>query len=181
MDEPTFYRAGLSGVIRQLRPSELPRFRDHLLRLDKQSRRDRFNGALDDDFIIAYASRCFAEGTTVMGYVEGDRVLGAAELHERAGEDQPTGEIAFSVEREWQHRGIGSALFAQLIGNARGQGYTRLRVTTHPQNAATRALARKFGAHLHFEDGDTVGLIALPPVPPLSARFGDIAAQGEAG
>jgi GNAT superfamily N-acetyltransferase len=180
MDEPTLPSAGLPGVIRQLRPSELSLFRDHLLRLDKESRHDRFNGALDEDFIVAYASRCFAEGATVIGYVEGDRVLGAAELHEKAGEDQPTGEIAFSVEREWQRRGIGSALFQRLIGNARGQGYTRLRVTTHPQNAATRALARKFGAHLHFEDGDTVGLISLPPIPPLGARLGNMAARDEA-
>jgi GNAT superfamily N-acetyltransferase len=181
MDESIFSPTGPSGVIRQLRPSELPRFRDHLLRLDTQSRRDRFNGALDDDFIVAYAGRCFAEGTTVIGYVEGDRVLGAAELHEKPDEDEPTGEIAFSVERGWQRRGIGSALFERLIGNARGQGYAKLRVTTHPQNAVTRALARKFGAHLHFEDGDTVGLISLLPIARLGARFSNIAARGEAG
>ena len=30
------------GIIRQLRPSELPQFREHLLRLDPASRRDRF-------------------------------------------------------------------------------------------------------------------------------------------
>ena len=103
----------------------------------------------------------------MIGYLEDERVLGAAELHERADEPEPTGEIAFSVEREWQHRGIGSALFERLIGNARGLGYARLRVTTHPQNAAMRALARKFDAHLHFVDGDTVGSISLPPLPPL--------------
>jgi hypothetical protein len=30
--------------------------------------------------------RSFAAGTTVIGYVEGDKVLGAAEIHERAEE-----------------------------------------------------------------------------------------------
>ena len=170
MDQPDLFDS--FGVIRQLRPSELPRFREHLLRLDPHSRRDRFNGAIDDDFVIAYAERCFGDGTTVIGYVEGDQLLGAAELHERPDLDEPTGEIAFSVERERQSRGIGSALFERLLGNARGLGYAKLRVTTHPQNAVTRALARKFGAHLHFEDGDTVGEISLPPLAPFAGFMG---------
>jgi hypothetical protein len=179
MVEPLSSPDGPEGVIRQLRPSELPRFREHLLRLDPHSRRDRFNGAINDDFIVGYANRCFTDGTTVIGYVESGRVLGAAELHERADLPEPTGEIAFSVEREWQHRGIGSALFEHLLGTARGLGYERLRITTHPQNAATRALARRFGAHLHFEDGDTVGLITLPPVLRPSAPSDNFAGWGK--
>jgi RimJ/RimL family protein N-acetyltransferase len=155
------------GVIRQLRPSDLPRFRDHLLRLDGESRRDRFNGPSNDHFIEAYAERSFHNGAIVVGYVVGDQVLGAAELHERPEDFEPTGEIAFSVERELQHRGIGGLLFERLIGHARALGYTRLRVTTHPQNHAMKRLARKFDARLTFEDGETLGLIELDPLPEL--------------
>jgi RimJ/RimL family protein N-acetyltransferase len=149
------------GVVRQLRPSDLPRFRDHLLRLDKESRHDRFNGVTNDAYVSAYAERCFHDGTTVIGYVEDGKVLGAAELHERPDLPEPTGEIAFSVEREIQHRGIGSALFERLIMNARGLGYEKLRVTTHSDNLAMKALARKFDAHLSFENLETVGIIDL--------------------
>lgn len=151
------------GVIRQLRPSELPLFREHLLRLDRQSRRDRFNGLTDDNFVIAYADRCFTEGTTVIGYVADGAVLGAAELHEWPDGDEPTGEIAFSVEAAIQNRGIGSRLFDRLITNAHGLGYVTLRVTTHPQNEAMKALARKFDAQITFNDGETVGAIDLEP------------------
>ena len=42
-------------------------------------------------------------------------------------------------------------------------GYTRLRVTTHPQNQAMKALARRYRAALNFEDGETVGTIDLEP------------------
>lgn len=153
----------LKGTIRQLRPSDLPRFRDHLLRLDTASRRDRFNGAAGDAFVAAYADRSFAEGTTVIGYVEGDEVLGAAELHEKAEEAEPTAEIAFSVERHLQHRGIGGRLFARLVQQARGLGYTRLFVTTHADNRAMKALARRFNAALTFTEGETAGLILLEP------------------
>lgn len=155
------------GTIRQLRPSDQPRFRDHLLRLDAESRRDRFNGYVDDAFIARYVDRSFAEGTTVVGYVEGDRVLGAAELHERPEEAEPTAEIAFSVERSLQHRGIGGRLFERLTEQARGFGYARLLVTTHPDNLAMRALARRHHAHLTFEDGEAVGTIELPPLMPI--------------
>lgn len=151
------------GIIRQLRPSDLPRFREHLLRLDVGSRRDRFNGLTDDAFVTAYATRCFHDGTTVIGYVEDDRVLGAAELHERPGLSAPTGEIAFSVERQLQHRGIGGRLFDRLIAHAHALGYSRLLVTTHPQNEAMKALARRFNAKLSFEAGETVGVIDLAP------------------
>lgn len=154
-----------AGVVRRLRPSELPLFRDHLMRLDGESRRDRFNGVACDAFIKDYAARSFAQGATVVGYVEGGRVLGAAELHERPDLDPPTAEIAFSVEKPLQHRGLGSQLFQRLIAHARALGYTRLRVTTHPHNEAMRALARKFNARLSFEAGETVGLIELDAAP----------------
>ncbi len=153
-----------TGTIRQLRPSDLPLFRDHLLRLDAEGRRDRFNGVTDDEFVVAYANRCFTDGTTVIAYVEDGKVLGAAELHERPEDKVPTGEIAFSVERELQHRGIGSRLFERLIFNALGLGYIRLLVTTHHENAAMKALARKFGAEMTFEAGETMGIIDLAPI-----------------
>jgi GNAT superfamily N-acetyltransferase len=179
MDDPLFCPSHLDGVIRQLRPSERQRFRDHLLRLEPQGRRDRFAGAIDDDFVIDYAHRCFADGTTVLAYLLGDTMLGAAELHERADFAEPTGEIAFSVEREWRRRGIGSALFVHLLDSARGLGYEKLRITTHPRNIAARAMARKFGAHLHFEDGDTIGHIALPPLARPSAPSGVFVGWGK--
>lgn len=150
-----------TGQIRQLRPSDLPAFREHLLRLDPESRRDRFNGMTDDVFVASYAARCFSQGATVIGYVENGEVHGAAELHERPDLDPPTGEIAFSVERHLQHQGIGSQLFRRLIGHALALGYEQLRVMTHPNNQAMKSLARKFDAALTFVDGETLGSIDL--------------------
>ena len=159
-------------TIRHLRHSEEPQFRAHLLRLDPESRRDRFNGPTNDGFIEAYARRCFHDGTIVIGHVEDGAVTAAAELHECPGEARPTGEIAFSVEPHLQRRGLGGLLFARLIETARTFGYEQLRVTTHPQNEAMKRLARRFRASLQFEAGETVGLIDLEPVAPLPARPG---------
>ena len=86
------------------------------------------------------------------------------ELHERPEDNEPTAEIAFSVERPFQNRGIGARLFARLIVHALALGYSKLRVTTHAQNAAMKALARHFNARLNFEEGETVGVIELDPM-----------------
>lgn len=164
MRQPAERIVGTKGVIRQMRPSDLPHFRDHLLRLDQDSRRDRFNGSTDDLFVESYARRCFTDGTTVVGYIENGQVVGAAELHERPEDEQPTAEIAFSVERSFQNRGIGGRLFERLVVHALALGYLKLRVTTHAQNAAMKALARRFNARLKFEEGETVGLVELDPM-----------------
>lgn len=150
------------GAIRILRQQEeLPLLRDHLLRLDRLSRHDRFHGFVDDDFIERYASKCADNGTVIIAYLEDGLVRGAAELHpaEQSQDLQP--EAAFSVEVSLRRRGVGSALFRKLIAEAQARGYRGLRITTGAENEAMRALAHKFGADLSFRYGESTGTIDL--------------------
>ena len=154
------------GSVRTLRqPEELPLLRDHLLRLDPESRHDRFHGFMDDGFIERYAAKCANDGTVIIAYLEDGVVRGAAELHppDRSPDSLP--EIAFSVEASARRRGVGSILFHKLIGEARAKGYHALRITTGAQNLAMRALAHKFGAHLTFRQGESSGTIDLKQQP----------------
>ena len=151
-----------NGNVRTLRQQEeLPLLRDHLLRLDRESRHDRFHGFMDDSFIERYAAKCADDGTIIIAYFEDGVVRGAAELHppDRSPDSLP--EIAFSVEASARRRGVGSILFHKLIGEARAKGYHALRITTGAQNLAMRALAHKFGAHLTFRHGESTGSIDL--------------------
>ncbi len=160
------------GNVRTLRrQEELPQLRDHLLRLDPQSRHDRFHGFMDDDFIERYAAKCADDGTVIIAYVEDGVVRGAAELHppDQSPDSQP--EIAFSVETCVRRQGVGSILFRKLIAEARSKSYRSLRITTGAQNQAMRALANKFGAHLTFRHGESTGSIDLRQQPqPEPAR-----------
>jgi hypothetical protein len=139
----------------------LPLLRDHLLRLDRKSRHDRFHGFMDDGFIERYAAKCASDGTIIIAYLEDGVVRGAAELHppDQSPDSQP--EIAFSVEVGLRRQGVGSILFRKLIAEARAKGYGSLRITTGAQNEAMRVLARKFGARLTFRHGDSTGSIDL--------------------
>lgn len=159
------------GTVRTLsQQEELPLLRDHLLRLDRESRHDRFHGFMDDGFIERYAAKCASDGTIIIAYIEDGVVRGAAELHppDQSPDSQP--EIAFSVEAGLRRHGVGSILFQKLIAEARAKGYRALRITTGAQNEAMRALANKFGAHLTFRHGESTGSIDLrqQPLPELS-------------
>lgn len=140
---------------------ELPLLRDHLLRLDRDSRRDRFHGFMDDDFIERYAAKCADDGTTIVAFFENGVVRGAAELHPPDQSPDSLPEIAFSVEASVRRRGVGSILFRKVIAEARAKGYDSLRITTGSQNEAMRALANKFGAKLVFQHGESTGTIDL--------------------
>jgi len=152
------------GPVRLLAASELPLFRDHLLRLDRDSRRDRFNGSLSDEWVVKYAERSVQDGTVILAYFEDGVVRGAAELHQ-ADLTNIEPEVAFSVESCMRRKGVGSILFTQLIAKARSMGYKKLRVTTGAQNDAMRALAGKFGAKLSFRHGESTGVIDLTVEP----------------
>jgi GNAT superfamily N-acetyltransferase len=150
------------GTVRTLsQQEELPLLRDHLLRLDRESRHDRFHGFMDDGFIERYAAKCASDGTIIIAYLEDGVVRGAAELHppDQSPDSQP--EIAFSVEAGQRRQGVGSILFRKLIAEARAKGYHSLRITTGAQNEAMRALAHRFGAHLTFRHGESTGSIDL--------------------
>jgi GNAT superfamily N-acetyltransferase len=150
------------GIVRTLsQQEELPLLRDHLLRLDRTSRHDRFHGFMDDSFIECYAEKCANDGTVIIAYIEDGVVRGAAELHRPEQSPDSLPEIAFSVEASVRRKGVGSILFRKLIAEARAKGYRSLRITTGAQNEAMRALAGKFGAHLTFYHGESTGNIDL--------------------
>jgi GNAT superfamily N-acetyltransferase len=169
------------GYVRTLRQQEeLPLLRDHLLRLDPESRRDRFHGFLDDSFIESYAAKCADDGTVVIAYFKNGVVRGAAELHPPDQSTDSLPEIAFSVEASARRQGVGSILFKKLIAEARAKGYRSLRITTGAQNQAMRALAQKFGANLTFRHGESTGSIDLTQPPRAESATALIATPAEA-
>ena len=156
----------ITGSVRTLsQQEELPLLRDHLLRLDAASRRDRFHGIMGDGFIERYAAKCAGDGTVIIAYIEEGVVRGAAELHPPDQSPDAMPEIAFSVEACVRRQGVGSILFRKLIAAARAKGYRSLRITTGAQNDAMRALASKFGAKLTFRQGESTGYIDLTQQP----------------
>jgi RimJ/RimL family protein N-acetyltransferase len=156
------------GSIRRLWRADLAAYRDHLLRLDLQTRRDRFSGAVSDAFLERYAERAFAEDRIVLAYMIGGEVRGVAELCPFASPYADEGEAAFSVETPYRLRGVGTALFRRLILLARNRGIRTLHVRCLPQNRAMQILARRHGARLVFEHEEAHGQVDAGPPTPFS-------------
>ncbi len=148
-----------SGSIRKLWPAETDKFRDHLLRLDKASRRMRFAHGVSDEFIIDYASRMSELGGVVYSYIEDDHVRAVAELRKLGDTWGYEAEAAFSVEETHQELGIGTELMGRIIRSARNRGVQRLFMSCLPENGKMQAIARKYEAQLTFEPGEVIGAI----------------------
>jgi GNAT superfamily N-acetyltransferase len=153
------------GLVRRLWPADLPAFRDHLLRLDAQSRYDRFAMAVNDEFLIRYAERCFGIDDVIYGYYVDGVLRGAGEL--RAVGNNIIGgslEAAFSVEQGWRRRGVGTELMSRIVRAARNRRADALYMSCLANNKAMQGLALKFAADLHFETDDSTGkLVARAP------------------
>ena len=68
------------GVIRKLWIGEAGIYRDHLLRLDRDSRYSRFGGAVSDEFVDNYVTTTFGLSAVVHGFFVDGVLRGAAEL-----------------------------------------------------------------------------------------------------
>lgn len=146
-----------NGTIRKLWPMEADKFRDHLLRLDQKSRRMRFAHAVSDGFIVEYASRMGVNGAIIYGYFDGDQLRATAELRRMSDAWGDEAEAAFSVETEYQNRGIATELMGRVIRSARNRGVRHLIMTCLADNAKMQAVARHHDAELRFEHGEVIG------------------------
>ncbi len=152
------------GLVRRLWPTETNKFRDHLLRLDKESRRLRFAHAVSDTFIEDYASRMGEFGSLVYGYVVDGKVRGAAELRRLGDVWGEEAEAAFSVEKPYQDQGVGTDLMGRVVRAARNRRIKRLYMSCLAENTKMQLIAKKHEAVLRFEYGEVIGEI-LPQQP----------------
>jgi GNAT superfamily N-acetyltransferase len=156
------------GAIRKLWTGETDAYRDHLLRLDPDSRRRRFSGAVADEIIARHAATANAPGVVVHGFFVDGVVRGAAELRRVGPGFTREAEAAFSIEESWQSSGVGTELLERTLLSARNRGITSLRMHCLAENQRMQQLARKFEAGLKFDFGSVVGKVDPPRYTTLS-------------
>ena len=156
------------GLIRKLWDVETDAYRDHLLRLDAESRRNRFSGSIADEAIRSFAATARGPDVIVHGFFVDGVLRGAADLHIVRPLDLRLAEAAFSIERPWQSRRVGSALLERTLLSARNRGVKQVQVSCLPQNKRMQRLARKFGAAITFDCETVIGTVENPLPTPLS-------------
>jgi len=149
------------AVIRRLWWSERGEVADHLLRLSELDRYLRFGGHVADASVRAHAHA----GDTFRRHFIGafvDGVLrGVAEFALIRHLPRPEAELAFSVESDYQGRGIGTELFRRMLVFARNRGVGRVFIVSLPGNRRMRHIAGKFRLDTRPVDGEMEGRLEL--------------------
>jgi GNAT superfamily N-acetyltransferase len=156
------------GVIRKIWIERTGPYRDHLLRLDAESRRNRFGGAVSDTFIENYTALSVGLDAVMHGFFVEGTLRGVAELRPLGKDFAHEAEAAFSIEKPWQSHGVGSALLERTLLAARNRGIKLLHMACLANNNRMVDLAKKFEAELTFDFGSVVGEVEAPHPTPMS-------------
>src|SRR5712691_5468184 len=165
------------SMIRKLWIGEAELYRDHLLRLDAVSRRNRFAGTVSDEFVQGYADLALGIDTVIHGFFVDGTLRGAAELRWVGPPGAREAEAAFSIEKPWQSHGVGSALLERTLLAARNRGIKQVHMACLAENARMQQLARKYAAELSVDFGGVVGEVEAPHPTPMSI-FRELVADG---
>lgn len=154
-------RQGLKLLVRPLERGDEQTVADVFEQLGEASRRSRFNaskphlGEQERRWLAAVDARHHA----LVAYVHGDpRPVAIARLV-RVGS---TAEIGFEVADRYQRRGIGSALTAELLKDARRSGIKEITALVSTGNDAALGLLRRLLGGLHVEHGGPELLVWAP-------------------
>lgn len=156
--------------IRLLLPSEYRDYAAHLLRLDPLSRFMRFAGLVSDSALRRHAARVADQRAVVLGYFAEGELRGVAELHPLpVRPDRPrAAEIAFSVERPFQGRGIGSRLMDRVIAYAQAHGFEDLQMMFLATNGQMKRMAIQHDAQLTNDEDEVIASLRPRGATPFS-------------
>ncbi|WP_282027873.1 GNAT family N-acetyltransferase [Ruegeria faecimaris] len=151
-------------VVRRLGFGDQDKICDHFLRLDVQTRRARFCGAVDDNGVLSYAQNILRYNSIACGAFVWGQLRGLVELRGLFHSWPSKPEVALSVEAEWQGIGIGDALFRQMYAMAQNRGVRTIQMMCLKENRHMRYLAAKHNARF-VADADVVESVLHPNWP----------------
>lgn len=153
-------------IVRTLTPLELPRYRDHLLRLGVDDRRLRFGFPIPNERIVDFVDRLDLLDTRILVHSGPDlEVIGAVQVSVASWDAV---EFAFSVEAPYRGRGVATALFDRALLWARNRRIRRAYVQCLAENHAMRRIARKAGMVISTETGESEGALCIPAATPMT-------------
>ena len=160
-------RDGSKVVIRQVHRDDAPLLADGFARLGPESRRLRFLRRKDEltPAELRYFTDVDHHDHEALGALAGATGGGVGiARYVRDASDPHSAEIALTVVNDWQGRGLGTELLAQLSGRARAAGIRRFTALVSADNAAMTALLRRLCADpVHREYGTVEWEITLVP------------------
>jgi GNAT superfamily N-acetyltransferase len=154
---------GESVTIRPLHATDVAMEAEFVRQLSAQTRRNRFFGSIKELSDAELKLLCDVDGQRSVALVATTRQNGqeTAIGVSRYAPSQVEGarEMALTVADEWQYKGLGDLLMAQLIDHAKANGVKELYSVELAENDAMRRLAQKIGMHAHRDPEDAAQII----------------------
>lgn len=156
---PAVLRDGSEVLTGPVGPADAPLLADGFARLSARSRQLRFLGPKKrlTPAELRYLTEIDHHDHEALGAVDraSGRGVGVARYVRSAG-DAAVAEIAVTVVDEWQCRGLGTELLAQLAQRAREEGICRFTALVGAGNVAMTMLVRTTGGYLVQRDSATL-------------------------
>lgn len=166
-----------SGVVpmRSLHREDREAILQHLLSLDPQDRYLRFGYMATDEQIRHYLDTIDFDRDEVFGIFNRHlELIAMAHLAFSTNPDAAAcAEFGVSVLAHARGRGYGARLFDRAAVRARNEGVSLLFIHALSENAAMIRIARKAGAQVEREGGETEAHLRLPPAD-LDSRVSDL-------
>lgn len=160
--------AAMPRGVRVLGAADGPALADHLLRLHPEDRRARFAHPIGERRVARYVGDIDWNRSLVLGWEEAGVLRAAIQAHwPDVDWLHGNAEMAASVERAWQRRGIGSALVPLAALQARRRRLPGLYLAAQTDNEAVRRLARRLGVALRRDGIAVEGYMPLDPHGPM--------------
>lgn len=146
-------------TVRRVLPHEYPKYRTHLKSLDIDSRKLRFGISTSDETIDKLCDNFEADTIHHILFAVEDYDLNFIGIGHISIDNNM--ELAFSVLKEHQGRGIGGALMLRCIQWCRANNILKGHMVCLSTNSVIRKLCVKHGIKVHTEYGETMADIEL--------------------
>ena len=157
----------MTYTIYRLPKNEFHRYRAHLLSLDEESRYMRFGFHIKNETIHSLCAKWELNFDKHKIFaIEDDNLDIVGVAHVSLEDEVP--ELAFSVFKEHQGKGMGDALMKRAIEYCQNKGIKNGCMVCLGINDKIKRLARKNNVLVKTEDGDSVGEINIPSPTPVS-------------
>lgn len=141
-------------IVRRALPSEFDKYRQHLLKLDADSRYLRFGYMIKDEMIVQLCDQWQKDASRHVLFVIEDNKLDFLAVGHVAMLNEM--ELAFSVLPQCQRQGMGSMLMVRVIQWCRTHGHLNGCMVCLSTNTAIRHLCQKHGINIRSQQGETM-------------------------
>jgi len=159
------------SVFRKLFATEADKYKAHLLRLDRDDRYMRFASYASDDRISRFVDAIDWGDTVVIGFFDCGELFGAAEARIAGVNGSRRAELAFSIEKRFQGRGVGGALMRRALTVVRNRGVRVADIMCLLENCRMRRLGSHYANATAIDSGEVEMRIDLDQSDQMSWLF----------